>query len=72
MKYEFIRNHAEEFDLKDMCEALLIHRSGYSRWRDGNVSERKLEDNMIKEAIMRIYDEAKGRYGYRPIHAHLK
>ena len=29
MKYEFIRNHAEEFDLNDMCEALVIHRSGY-------------------------------------------
>lgn len=72
MKYEFIRNHAEEFELNDMCEALVIHRSRYSRWRDGNVSERKLKDNMIKEAIMRIYDEAKGRYGYRPIHAHLK
>ena len=72
MKYEFIRNHAEEFDLNDLCEALVVHRSGYTRWRDGNVSERKLADEIIKEAILRIHDEAKGRYGHRPIHAHLK
>ncbi|MDA7657937.1 IS3 family transposase, partial [Verrucomicrobia bacterium] len=44
----------------------------YTRWRDGNVSERKLADEIIKEAILRIHDEAKGRYGHRPIHAHLK
>ena len=59
MKYEFIRNHAEEFDLNDLCEALVVHRSGYTRWRDGNVSERKLADEIIidqttSEALARL------------------
>ncbi|MDA7511496.1 IS3 family transposase, partial [Verrucomicrobia bacterium] len=63
---------AEEFDLNDMCEALVIHRWEYSSWRDGNALERKLADEMIKEAILRIHDEAKGRYEHRPIHAYLK
>ena len=72
MKYVFIQNHSEEFDLNDMCEALAVHRSGYSRWRAPTVSARKLRDVVMKEAIMDIYDEAKGRYGHRPIHAHLQ
>ena len=68
----FIQNHSQEFELNDMCEALEVHRSGYSRWRSPTVSESKLKEDLIKKVIMDIYDEAKGRYGHRPIYAHLQ
>lgn len=72
MKYEFIENHVDQFDLGEMCEALVVHRSGYSRWRDAEASARELEDRKFKKSIHRIYHQAKGRYGHRPIHAHLR
>lgn len=72
MKYEFIENHVDHFDVGEMCEALVVHRSGYSRWRDAEASVRELEDREFKKAILQIDDQAKGRYGHRPIHAHLR
>lgn len=69
--YEFMRDHTTEFDLTEMCTALGLSRSGYYRWAAAVPSARSEADLAIKKQIALIHDQAAGRYGYRPVHAHL-
>ena len=55
-----------------MCEALAVSRSGYYRWAAARPSARTQADMIIKEHIEVIHGQARGRYGYRPVHAHLQ
>ena len=66
-----MKDHIPEFDLSEMCEALGLSRSGYYRWASAELSARSQSDLIIKELIQTIYTQARGRYGYRPVHAHL-
>ncbi len=72
MKYTFIKDHQDRYEVGEMCEAFALRRSGYYRWKTRSPSVRSIEDTQIKEHIVRIYTQAKGRYGYRPIYHHLK
>ena len=67
----FMRDHATEFDLTEMCTALGLSRSGYYRWAAAVPSARSEADLAIKKQIASIHGQAGGRYGYRPVHAHL-
>ena len=55
-----------------MCESLAISRSGYYRWIEAQASAHEQADMLIKEHIEGIFEQARGRYGYRPVHAHLQ
>ena len=71
-KYAFMGEHTDQFDLAEMCETLKVSRSGYYRWRDAIPSARKEQDMILKKQIRQIHEQARGRYGYRPVHAHLR
>ncbi len=66
-----MRDHLSEFDLSEMCMALERSRSGYYRWANAEPSPRNQADLVIKKHIESIYGQATGRYGYRPVYAHL-
>jgi putative transposase len=66
-----MRQHAGEFSVAEMAEALGRTRSGYYRWAAGQPSVRTQTDMILKDQIQGIYRQAQGRYGYRPVHAHL-
>ena len=66
-----MRDHTAEFNLAEMCETLGVSRSGYYRWATAEPSARSQSDLLIKEQIQTIHGQARGRYGYRPVHAHL-
>ena len=66
-----MRDHLQEFDLTEMCAALALSRSGYYRWASAEPSGREQWDRQLKEQIQAIQQQAGGRYGYRPVHAHL-
>ena len=55
-----------------MCQSLEVSRSGYYRWGQGIASARKEQDMIFKAQISQIHQQARGRYGYRPVHAHLR
>lgn len=71
MRYAWIRENTGVYGIDEMCEALEVSRSSYYCWLHKAPSARELEDAQIKSEIVQIHDRAKGRYGYRPIHAHL-
>jgi transposase InsO family protein len=70
-RFEFVKQHTERFEVEELCEALDVSRSGYYRWALERKSERAQQDEQIKPQIESICQRAGGRYGYRPVHAHL-
>lgn len=70
-RFEFVKQHTGRFGVEELCEALDVARSGYYRWAQGRRSARMQQDEQIKERIGSIWEQARGRYGYRPVHAHL-
>ena len=72
MKYQFIKTHQARYEVEEMCEAFGFRRGSYYRWKTRTPCARSIEDTEIKEHIVRIYQQAQGRYRYRPIYHHLK
>ncbi|MCH6259400.1 IS3 family transposase [Puniceicoccaceae bacterium K14] len=72
MKYDFISRNQEHYTVEQMCSSLEVSRSGYYQWKSRDASARELEERTIKESISKIHSRSKGRYGYRPVHAHLR
>ena len=58
--------------MEELCECFGLSRSGYYDWQVREPSERSLEDAALKDRISALHKQARGRYGHRPIHGHLR
>lgn len=63
MIYRFIREHTDKFRVGKMCRVLKMSRTAYYRWLSRPVSQRKEQDKVIKEQIVRIYKQSRKTYG---------
>jgi putative transposase len=72
MRYRRISENEGLCSAEEMCLILGVSRSGYYDWKSREPSARDRDDALLKDAISRIYGLSKGRYGHRPIHAHLQ
>ena len=72
MRYAFIRDHNQDHEVDELCETLEVKRSGYYSWRERPLSIRKRKDKKLKERIVELHKQARGRYGHRPIYHHLQ
>lgn len=71
MKYEFMRDHSDEFPVKKMAEVLNLSRSRYYAWlKNPYVKQRKDED--IGTLIELAFEKSGKRYGSPRIHNELK
>lgn len=61
--YEFIKAHRKEHDVKTMCEALGVTRSGYYAWLHNPISNRAEEDVRLLRLIRASFKESHGIYG---------
>ena len=71
MKYQFIDDHRDEFEITVMCRTLQVSRSGYYAWRVRPVSAREMANQALKGEIKAIHDESRQTYGSRRIQAEL-
>ncbi|PRR73066.1 IS3 family transposase ISCce3 [Moorella humiferrea] len=71
MKYRFIREHTGTFRVETMCRVLKVSRTGYYRWLKKPVSQRKIQDEIIKEKAEHIYNKSRKTYGSPRIHKQL-
>lgn len=46
-----------------MCRVLEVTRSGYYAWRKRPLGKRRQEDERLREAVKRVFQQNKGRYG---------
>jgi putative transposase len=63
VKYAFMRENREEFELKHMCRVLQVSRSGYYDWARRGESKRSQEDRALLKEIRKIHQETKEAYG---------
>ncbi len=71
-KFQFIERlvtrYPDRFRVEKICETLGgISRSGYYAWRKRGPSARDLENEWLRQEIMRIYKASNNQYGYMKI-----
>jgi len=71
MKYQFIADHRQEFEITAMCRVLQVSRSGYYAWRKRPVSEREMANQKLTAQIKEIHQDSRQTYGSPRIHAEL-
>jgi putative transposase len=72
MRYQYIRDHREEFSVKRMCQLLGVTRSGYYAWQPDQVSPHTLENQVLVEQIRVEYKTSRQTYGSPRIWASLR
>jgi transposase InsO family protein len=71
MRYQFIREHRQEFSIKRMCQILSVTRSGYYAWQPEKAGVRELENRVLVEQIRIEYKTSRQTYGSPRIRASL-
>lgn len=61
MKYAFIAQHADCFEVEKMCQVLKVSRSGYYSFKERGTSSHASEDARLKVEIKAIFSRYKGR-----------
>jgi len=72
MKYQFMDEYQQEFEVKTMCRALAVSESGYSAWKKRGPSQRDREDQRLLDQIRLAYQQGRQVYGSPRIHAELR
>ena len=63
MKYAFIVEHGQQFQVALMCRVLKVSRSGYYEWRNRGPSARTLADQILLPRIRQIHIDNRQAYG---------
>ena len=63
VKYAFIRDHREEFEIAIMCEVLDASRSGFYEWLTRDPIAKDLKVESLKEAMKDIFKKSRQTYG---------
>jgi putative transposase len=71
MRYQYIREHRQEFSVKRMCQLLGVTRSGYYAWQPEKAGPRELENRVLVEQIRVEYKISRQTYGSPRIWASL-
>ena len=72
MRYQYIREHRQEFSVKRMCQLLGVTRSGYYAWQPDKMGPRELENRVLVEQIRVEYKLSHQTYGSPRIWARLR
>lgn len=68
-KFEFIHAIKNKHNIKSLCAAANVSRSGYYRWRarSEQILPHEIENQQILARAKQIYEDSCGIYGYRRI-----
>ena len=58
----------ENYDIKEICQALGVSRSGYYAWKQPAAGVRHAENEMLVAEMERLHREHKQRLGLSLIH----
>ena len=67
MKFQFLKEHQKQYNVKKACKILNISRSGFYDYLKRRKSKRMIENEALTEMIEDIFHEHKARYGSRRI-----
>jgi transposase InsO family protein len=63
VRFAFIHERREEFDVQRMCQVLEVSRSGYYAWVERPPSERQERSMKLTEQIRAAHEQSRGSYG---------
>lgn len=72
MRYQFIKEHQDFFDIELLCQQLEVSRSGYYVWLNRAESKRSRENRQLTQAITESFEASRQTYGYRRVHRSLQ
>ena len=72
MKFQFIRDHREDFPVRLMCGVLEVSPSGFYDWLGRPESRRAAEDRALVARIEAVHGDSRRTYGSPRVHASLK
>jgi len=72
MRFQFIKDHRDEFPVRRMCNELNVSPSGYYAWRERPVSAREMANRELYNKIEAVYNDNRGVYGSPRICRELK
>ena len=67
MKYAFMQEHLQQFQVTSMCRVLEVERSGFYAWQREPHSSRAQEDRRLLGMIKHAWLESGAVYGYRKV-----
>ncbi|GIM47703.1 putative transposase InsK for insertion sequence element IS150 [Collibacillus ludicampi] len=70
VKHQIVKALHGKYSIDELCKFLQISRSGYYKYVKRQQQPHK--DEELKEKIRAVYEQRKGRYGYRRIQAELE
>lgn len=73
MKYAFIQNHKQQFNLKALCRLLKVSRSSYYGWlqQQQRIQQRQQRQTEFDQAVARLFAKNKGCDGARRLQRQL-
>ncbi|MAE75776.1 MAG: IS3 family transposase [Planctomycetes bacterium] len=72
LKFQFVGDHREIFEVGLMCKTLEVSRSGFYAWLGRPESDRAREDRRLTALIGDIVDESRRTYGSPRVHRTLR
>jgi transposase InsO family protein len=72
VRYQFIKEHQEEFSLRALCRVMGVCRGGFYAWRTRETSTRQLDNDRLTQQIKTAFEESDQTYGSPRIYAELK
>jgi putative transposase len=72
MKFEFMKDHVDDFSIEKMSKVFNVSRSGYYQFIHAKPSSRSRENARLLELIKKIHQASRATYGSPRIHAELQ
>lgn len=71
MKYAFIKEHRNEFEVALMCNVFAVSRSGFYGWLNRDQTAKHLTQNKLETAMTEIFIKSRCTYGSPRMHKAL-
>lgn len=63
IRFRFVHDHGDLFEVKRMCELVEVPKSSFYAWRNRVPSARERADEALAEQIRVIWEQSRGTYG---------
>ena len=63
MRFQFLKDNQEKYNIKKACKTLNISRSGFYEYLQRKPSNRSVENEVLSKHVKRVFEDHKGRYG---------
>jgi len=71
MRFHFIEENQETFEISMMCRVLKVSKSGFYAWRKREPSKREMANRELSQEIKVVFEESGQTYGSPRVHAEL-